>query len=84
MPPLFSSMTSLVAAQKLNYQMGLCATDDPFGRLAALISQVTILQSNMTLIQSAIVSANASGASFSAFSTATFTTFQTVSNFAST
>ncbi len=84
MPVYFSSMTSLVAAQRLNLQMGLCATDDAFGRLAALISQVAILQSNMTLIQSAIVSANASGASFSAFSTATFTTFQNVSNFAST
>ena len=82
--PAFSSVTTLQDALRVNYVMGLAGPADVGGKVAALISQITILQSNLTAIQSAIVSANASGATFSATSAGTFTAFATITNFAST
>ena len=82
--PVISSMTSLPGALRINYMMGQAAYDDPGGRIAALISQVTLLQSNLIIIQSALISANVSAATFSSLSGVTFGVYGTISNFAST
>ena len=81
--PVMSSVTSLAGALRINYSLGLAAYEDLGGRVAALISQVTLLQNNLSVIQLALVSANASAVTFSALSGVNFGTYATVSNFAS-
>lgn len=85
MPALLSSITSLAGARRLNNMLGLVAYEDPGGKLALALSAINALVSNMTIIQSALVSANASALTFSAFSGLTFTTYPgLISNFSST
>lgn len=83
--PAFSSVTSLVGALRVNYAFPAAAQEDLGGRVAALISQVALLQANVLLVQSALVSASLSGVTFSLVSTAGyFATMGTISNFSST
>lgn len=82
--PAFSSVTSLMGGLRVNYMLGQAAYDDPGGKIALLVSQVTALQSNVIIIQSALLSANVSAVSLSSLSTVTFTVYATISNFLST
>jgi len=88
LPQAFSSVTSLMGGLRINYALGMAGTEDIGGKVATLISQITILQTNVALIQSAIVSAAASAITFSAVSTVPgatyFTTMASVTNFTST
>jgi hypothetical protein len=84
MPVLSSSLTTLPGALRANRQMGLVAYDDPFGRVAALLSAYAILASNLIVMQSALLSANASGVTLSSLSTVTFSIMPTISNFSTT
>lgn len=82
--PAISSITSLAGGLRVNYAMALAAYEDPGGKLAALISQVTALQSNLLVLQSAAISANVSAATFSSLSGVTFAVYTTIGNFTST
>lgn len=79
----YSSISTLVGAIRVNRAMNAqAAMQDPGGKIAALISAVTILNANLSTIQVVLASANASGVSFSALSGVTFTqTMGTISNF---
>ena len=81
--PAFSSVTSLAGGLRFNYAQGLAAIEDAGGKIAALISQVTALQSNLLILQSAAMSANVSAVTFSSLSGVTFATYTTISNFVS-
>lgn len=85
MPALLSSITSLAGARRLNNMLGLVAYEDPGGKLAIALSAINALVSNLTIIQSALVSANVSAVTFSALSGVTFATYPAaISNFSST
>ena len=84
LPQAFSSVTSLMGGLRLNYSIGMAGIDDPGGKIAVLVSQVTALQTNLSTIQGALLSANASAVTLSSLSGVTFATYTTIANFAST
>jgi hypothetical protein len=81
----YSSMSSLLGAMHVN--RGLAArgaAQDPGGKIAALISAVNVLTTNVSLIQVAVMSANASAVGLSSLSGITFaSTYSTIPNFSS-
>jgi hypothetical protein len=85
MPSIVSSISPLAGARRMNAQLGLAAFDDPGGKLGWLISAVLTLNTNVSLIQVAVMSANASAVGLSSLSGVTFTqTNVAISNFAAT
>lgn len=80
----YSSVSTLLGAIHVN--RGLAArgaAQDPGGKIAQLVSAMNIVNANLSLIQVALISANAS-AGFSSLSGVTFTsTFTTITNFSS-
>jgi len=82
MPNAYSSVTTLKGGLEVNYGLGVAGTNDPGGKIAVLISAINILNSSVSLIQAALVSANASAVTFSALSGVTFTsTYTSITNF---
>lgn len=82
--PVTTTTATLPGALRVNYILGIGAYEDVGGRLQALISQVTALESNIALLQAAALSTNASGVTFSSLSGVTFATYSAIQNFAST
>ena len=80
--PAFSSISTRAGVRDINNTNLALAQEDLAGKIAYLISAVNILNTTVSLIQAATVSANASGVTFSALSGVTFTaTMATLSNF---
>lgn len=69
----FSSVSTLKGARELNTVHMAMANQDIGGKVATMISAINILNVSVSLIQAAVVSANASGVTFSALSGVTFT-----------
>ena len=69
----FSSVSTLKGAREVNTAHLAFATWDIGGKLATVISAINILNSNVSLIQAACVSANVSAVTFSSLSGVTFT-----------
>lgn len=68
----FSSVSTLKGAREVNsVHMGM-ATYDLGGKIATMISAINILNTNVSLIQTAVTSANASAVTFSSLSGVTF------------
>ena len=84
--PVISSTSTLPGAARFNFEQGVYgAYEDVGGKLAFLISGLNALVSNMTIVQSALVSANVSAVTFSSLSGVTFTTYPAaISNFSGT
>jgi hypothetical protein len=81
--PAFSSIGNLPGALRINYAFPTAAQEDLGGRLQLVLSNMAAMISNLTVMQSALLSANASAVTLSSLSGVTFTTYQTNSNFAS-
>ena len=82
--PAYSSVTTLRGGLEVNYELGLAAYADIGGKVAILISAMNILNTSLSLIQAALVSANASAVTFSSLSGVTFTsTYTSIANFTS-
>lgn len=79
----YSSISTLVGAVQINRAFPARAqAQDLGGKIAALISAVNILNGNLSTIQLALMSANASAITFSSLSGTTFTsTYTTITNF---
>ena len=79
--PAFSSISTLRGAREVNsIHLGM-ATYDLGGKIATMISAINILNTTVSLIQVALVSANASAVTFSSLSGVTFTsTLEALSN----
>lgn len=69
----FSSVSTLKGARELNTVHMAMANQDIGGKVATMISAINILNASVSLIQAAVVSANASAVTFSALSGVTFT-----------
>ncbi len=82
--PYVSTAATLAGAVRLLRMFRPWAEQDGPAKFQFLISQVNALQSTVTTLQNAAVSANVSGATFSALSGVTFTVFSSISNFSST
>lgn len=84
LPQVTSSTSTLKGARNINYIHMQTAYEDLGGKVAALISAVNILNVSVSNIYSALISANASGVTFSVFSGVTLSaTLGTISNFSS-
>ena len=83
LPQAFSSTATLAGARDVNYVHLAFGQEDVGGKLQRIISNVTAMASNLLVLQSAALSANVSGATFSALSGVTFTLTTAVSNFRS-
>jgi hypothetical protein len=79
----FSSTATLAGARNLNRSSRMAAQEDLGGKVQLLISAVNLLQTALSTINTALVSAANSGVSFSAFSTAPVSTMAALSNFRS-
>ncbi len=69
----FSSVSTLKGARELNTVHMAMANQDIGGKIATMISAINILNTTVSLIQVAVVSANASAVTFSSLSGVTFT-----------
>ena len=69
----FSSVSTLKGARELNTVHLAMASQDIGGKVATMISAINILNTTVSLIQAAVVSANASAVTFSSLSGVTFT-----------
>ena len=79
--PAFSSISTLRGAREINSVHLALATFDVGGKFATVVSAVNILNTTVSLIQAALVSANASAVTFSSLSGVTFTsTLAAISN----
>mgnify|MGYP001574340974 CR=1 FL=1 len=78
----FTTSATLAGAVDIN-ALGLeTARENLGGKIELLISAINVLTTNVSLIQAAVISANASGVSFSALSGVTLaSTFIALSNF---
>lgn len=84
LPQVTSSTSTLKGARNVNYVHMQLAYEDLGGKVAALISSVNLLNTNVSAIYSALISANASGVTFSVFSGVTLSaTAGSISNFSS-
>lgn len=83
MPYAFSSTATRAGARDVNNSLMANAQEDVGGKMQLLISTVMTLASNLVLIQSALLSANASAVTLSSLSGVTFGTTVTISNFRS-
>jgi hypothetical protein len=84
LPQVTSSTSTLKGAREVNYVHMAMAYQDVGGKIAALISSVNLLNTSVSSIYSALISANASGVTFSVFSGVTLSaTAGTISNFSS-
>ena len=84
LPQAVSTTSVLAGAFRLNQGLSIAvAYEDLGGKLALMISTMNALVSAVNIIQSAIVSANVSGVTFSAFSStsAGLTSYSIASNF---
>ena len=82
MPTAVSSVASLAGAFRVNNELGMAAYDDPGGKIALLVSAVTMLTAQVSYIQTLISASYQSGITFSGISTTTFSaTYGTISNF---
>lgn len=79
----YSSVSTLLGAISVNRSFPAKAqSQDPGGKIAVLVSAMNGVLANMALIQTAVLSANASAVSFSSLSGVTFTsTYTTLTNF---
>lgn len=79
----YSSISTRVGALRVNRALNVHgALEDPGGKIAVLVSAVNILNSNLSTIHAVLMSANASGVSFSSLSGTTFTqTLASITNF---
>jgi hypothetical protein len=78
----FPTSATLAGARDINQVDFATAQENLGGKIELLISAINILNTNVSLIQAAVTSANASGVSFSAISGVTFTsTLAALSNF---
>lgn len=69
----FSSISTLKGAREVNTIHLAAATEDLGGKVAKMVSSINILNTNVSLIQAAVMSANASAVTFSSLSGVTFT-----------
>ena len=83
LPTFASTAATLAGAISLRTMFRPWAQQDGSAKMQFLISQVNALISTVAILQGAAVSANVSGATFSALSGLTFTTFSSISNFSS-
>ena len=84
LPQVTSSTSTLKGARQFNVTHMVTAYEDVGGKIAALVSAVNILNNNVSAIYSALISANASGVTFSVFSGVTLSaTLGSISNFSS-
>ena len=83
--PAYSSISPLIGAIRFNRSLAVGGQlQDPGGKIATLISAINVINTNLSLIQIALMSANAS-AGFSSLSGVTFTsTFASLGNFTNT
>lgn len=80
----FSSISTLKGAREINTAHLALATQDLGGKVATMISAINTLNTTVSLIQVAVLSANASGATFSSLSGVTFSsTLVSMANLAS-
>lgn len=78
----FTTSATLAGAMDINQIDLATGRENLGGKIELLISAINVLNTNVSLIQAAVLSANASGVSFSALSGVTFvSTLVTVSNF---
>mgnify|MGYP001576056482 FL=1 len=84
LPQVTSSTSTLKGAREFNQTHMVTAYQDVAGKIAALVSAVNILNVSVSNIYSALISANASGVTFSVFSAVTLSaTLGSISNFSS-
>ena len=84
LPQVTSSTSTLKGVRDFNVTHMVTAYEDVGGKIAALVSAVNILNVSVSNIYSALISANASGVTFSVFSGVTLSdTLGTISNFSS-
>lgn len=83
MPYVVSSVSTLKGAREINAGGMPFAYHDLGGKVAQLISAVAILNTTVSALGAAALSANASAVTFSALSGVTFTATLTPGNFAS-
>ncbi len=77
----FSSISTLKGAREVNTVHLAMASWDIGGKFATMISSINILNTTVSLIQTAVSAANASGVTFSSLSGVAFTsTLGTLSN----
>jgi hypothetical protein len=80
-PQVFSSTATLAGATKLNRAHLIFAVQDLGGKLQAAISAINLLNTAVSTLQAAAVSAATSGATWSAFATTPTPTARAISNF---
>ena len=78
--PYFSSVSTRKGAREINSTNLVFALNDLGGMLAQLVSSVAILNTTVSALGAAALSANASAVTFSALSGVTFTATLTPTN----